>query len=508
MKKIAMSLSAIAFVAAAAIGATGAFFSDTETSSGNTFTAGAIDLTVDSARSTTHGNLVCSTKLPQVYYRYKDIIDPADAIFLPLQIFLGSPCSGTWAQTNLGATNQFFNFGDVKPGDPGEDTVSLHINNNDAWMYADLVTNSNNENDLIEPEASAGDVTPGPIGGGELAQNLSYVIWRDTASTSGATVGDNIHQIGEPILSGPIFASSLIGATTTLALADSTIGSGPFVGGATNYVGIAWCVGTQTVDGTTGAISCNGASVGNTVQTDSATSTVAFRVVQSRNNPNFTCAAGVAGPTEVDVTANTLGFPNWYFYNDTSDQIDNSLGSFVVGPGSPPHGANSAQMTATSSTSRTLLTNSSYGGTKLGSTTQLAYTEWSQSGGTAGPNEAPFFRFNVDFNFLPGYQNSLVYVPSLNGAIVKDTWQTWNMMLPGSLWLYSGANWPAPNAQPGTTPKTWAQILADYPNIRMHPLFPQLGIRVGEPGPAGYTGNVDSFTIATGGPATTYDFGN
>ncbi|PIW76653.1 MAG: hypothetical protein CO001_00190, partial [Candidatus Portnoybacteria bacterium CG_4_8_14_3_um_filter_40_10] len=42
MKKIIISLSIIAAVAAIAIGATTAYFSDTETSTGNTFTAGSI----------------------------------------------------------------------------------------------------------------------------------------------------------------------------------------------------------------------------------------------------------------------------------------------------------------------------------------------------------------------------------------------------------------------------------------------------------------------------------
>ena len=48
MKKILLSLAIIAVVGAVAVGVTGAFFSDTETSTGNTFTAGAIDLKVDS----------------------------------------------------------------------------------------------------------------------------------------------------------------------------------------------------------------------------------------------------------------------------------------------------------------------------------------------------------------------------------------------------------------------------------------------------------------------------
>ena len=47
MTKIAKSLAMIALVAAVAVGATSSFFSDKETSVGNTFTAGTIDISVD-----------------------------------------------------------------------------------------------------------------------------------------------------------------------------------------------------------------------------------------------------------------------------------------------------------------------------------------------------------------------------------------------------------------------------------------------------------------------------
>ncbi len=47
MKKILISLSIVGAVAAIAIGATTAFFSDTETSTGNTFSAGTIDIAID-----------------------------------------------------------------------------------------------------------------------------------------------------------------------------------------------------------------------------------------------------------------------------------------------------------------------------------------------------------------------------------------------------------------------------------------------------------------------------
>jgi len=47
-KKLIVSLAIMAIAGAAAIGGTMAYFSDTETSKGNTFTAGSLDLTVDS----------------------------------------------------------------------------------------------------------------------------------------------------------------------------------------------------------------------------------------------------------------------------------------------------------------------------------------------------------------------------------------------------------------------------------------------------------------------------
>ncbi len=47
MKKILLSLSVIAIVGVIAVGATRALFSDTETSTGNTFTAGTIDISID-----------------------------------------------------------------------------------------------------------------------------------------------------------------------------------------------------------------------------------------------------------------------------------------------------------------------------------------------------------------------------------------------------------------------------------------------------------------------------
>ena len=284
MKKILLSIATIGFVGAAAAGLTGAFFSDTETSTGNTFTAGAIDLKVDSVQH--YNGMVCtvvgevSTWQPEVGF-----VPGPDQY--PVA---GTPCDGTWSLVDLDTVaHKFFNFGDVKPADQGESTVSLHIDNNPAWACVDIKTTGNNENSRIEPEITAGDLTDDPDGG-ELAENIHVFAWLDNASTSGAVLGDNIWQAGEIVLQTPV-ALSALGATTTLALADSVTGS-PLPGGSTSYVGLGWCAGTLNAS-VPGTWTCDGSTMGNNAQTDSATTTVAFRVEQSRNNAAFRCSVPV-----------------------------------------------------------------------------------------------------------------------------------------------------------------------------------------------------------------------
>jgi predicted ribosomally synthesized peptide with SipW-like signal peptide len=279
MKKIFYSAGVIAFIGALSLGATGAFFSDTETSTGNTFTAGAIDLKVDSEQ---HYNGMVCTSVGEGEFEWQP-----EPNFVPgpdQYPVAGTPCDGTWELIDLDTVaHKFFNFGDVKPADQGENTVSLHIDNNPAWACVDIKTTGDNENTLIEPETTAGDVTPLA---GELAQNIHVFAWLDNASTTGAVAGDNIWQAGETVLQQPV-ALSALNSTTTLTLADGGTGT-PLPGGSTSYVGLGWCAGDLLI-GAPGSWSCDGSTMGNTAQTDSATTTVAFRVEQSRNNSGFRC---------------------------------------------------------------------------------------------------------------------------------------------------------------------------------------------------------------------------
>ncbi len=267
----------IVFASAVVVSATGAFFSDTETSSGNTFTAGAIDLKVDSQQHY-NGN-VCTLvegegDAPDVYQWVGDSPFPKE----------GTPCDGSWTLTNLGV-QKFFNFNDIKPGDSGENTVSLHVDNNDAWACVDVDITKNDDTSSTEPELEDGDVAEdiNNTQDGELAQNLYFTAWADD--------GDNVWEENEPLLfsnnNGP--ASDVLGGKT-YALADSQTNNGaPMVASSTRYIGFAWCSGAQTVDLNNHSITCNGSLMDNKTQTDSMEASVTFRVVQTRNNANFVC---------------------------------------------------------------------------------------------------------------------------------------------------------------------------------------------------------------------------
>lgn len=463
MKKILLSISVIGVVAVAAIGATGAFFSDTETSTGNTFTAGAIDLQVDS-HATYNGQPVASS---------------------------------TWQLKDLNPTSdKFFDFGDIKPGDVGENTISLHVINNDAYVCAAVSNLTNYENGQSEPEAAV-DLTTG-VNEGELQSTMVWKVWKDDGE-GGGVAGDNIQNGTEPTLASGHPANGV------MALYDST--TGPLAAASTTYLGVSWTLP---------------AASGNETQTDSMTGDISFNVVQSRNNGGFVCGAREQGPTNTTVVvgandletvlANSATSEKWYFYDDSLDVLNNSLGGFVVGPVTPPLGTGSAVANPLASASgRTLLTNGGFGGTLLSNISALSYSYYQPSGAWSA-NEAPFVRFNVDFAGSPSYQKSLVYVPIANGPVTQNSWQTANMATAGALWVYSGAFWPAGVSELGTTPgataKTWASILADYPSVRMHPLFPQIGMRVGEPGPIGLTANLDKFSITISGNTQTFNFEN
>lgn len=298
--RILLSLASIAAAGALIVGATFAFFSDSETSTGNTFAAGTLDLKVDSEAH--YAGLVCTGTTSTVWAD-----DPDDPSPTTRPDLVGNACDGTWVQGNLGPTNKFFNLTDIKPGDNGEDTISLHVIDNDAWGRLVISDPQDLENGCGGEESSVDancvtEVDPN----GELREALLFRIWLDEGATPGfqgagdATEGDNIRQGNEPVLvaQGTLddggetlniwqglsaYRSSIDGVCDIAGDSDGDgqggtscqglANDGRLVGDLTYYFGLDWELPTST---------------GNNVQTDSLIANMTFDAVQHRNNPTQT----------------------------------------------------------------------------------------------------------------------------------------------------------------------------------------------------------------------------
>lgn len=282
-------------VGALVLGATGAFFSDNETSVGNTFTTGAIDLKVDSD---------CS---------YNGETQSGQC--------------GNWTLKDLEPTSdKFFNFNDIKPGDEGENTISLHVFNNDAWLCAEVSNLTDYENSQTEPEASV-DFTVGS-NQGELSQTMEWIVWRDDGA-GGGVVGDNVQNGTEQTLASGNPTNGV------LPLYDSTTATGPLLAGTTGYLGVAWSLPSAS---------------GNETQTDSMIGNISFHVEQARNNTNFTCASvapsedgegsedngSALGPALGPMSVNLLSADNFVLLSQTGitdanpSVITGNVGSYPI----------------------------------------------------------------------------------------------------------------------------------------------------------------------------------
>lgn len=199
---------------------------------------------------------------------------------------------------------------------------------------------------------------------------------------------------------------------------------------------------------------------------------------------------------------------SWFFYNDENDTIDNTLGSFVSGPATPPLGSGSVQMSV-SGTQRKNIATYQFGGTTLSDITELKYSTYNPLAGNGagiGSQRSAYLQFNVDFNGSDTWQRRLTFVPVNNGVVTQDSWQEWDAINSGNaLWTYSGATWPVTGGA-GSTPKTWSQILSDYSGVRIRISDPFLGLRVGEPYANGYTENIDKVVFGAASSTKVFDF--
>ena len=142
------------------------------------------------------------------------------------------------------------------------------------FLFACLIPNNiiNNENTPVDPEITASDDLQDNPGNGELGNYLEFFLWEDN--------GDGAYQSPEPILAGP---GTTIDQIQTEMVALQLTGNGP-----TEYVGLAWCAGNQTLSENN--VLCDGAGMSNIAQTDSLLASLTAYAVQQRNNPGFLCS--------------------------------------------------------------------------------------------------------------------------------------------------------------------------------------------------------------------------
>ena len=261
-----------------ALGISGAFFSDTETSKDNLLQAGELDLKIDN----------------DSYYN-------------------GDPNANTSWSLEEWANQLFFNFTDIKPDDYGEDTISLHADN-DYWACMEMKVSKDDDGTCTEPEL-IDDPNCVPDNGndldGELGGLVNFVWWPDD--------GDNVLEIGETPFITTSPASSALNQSVVLADSGTNLWGtpGPLSSQLTYYIGKAWCFGTlglapddqdnvgnvktpagdnngnQTPgDPEDGGYTCDGTALNNASQTDILMGDIKFSAYQARHNPDFLCSPG------------------------------------------------------------------------------------------------------------------------------------------------------------------------------------------------------------------------
>lgn len=160
-RKVLGSLGAIGVGGAASGAGTYAYFNDQEEVTDNTVTAGALDLKVG----------------------WEMTYNGADTEMESQEL-----------TNNPGPIFQIPPHDDVKPGDYGEATISLHVFDNPAWVHMGGALTANDDNGLTDPEREVDDT--GGEGEGELADNICARAWYDGTGDE-EDGGNNVYDDGE-----------------------------------------------------------------------------------------------------------------------------------------------------------------------------------------------------------------------------------------------------------------------------------------------------------------------
>jgi|GEM_PF-1568708 len=264
-RKLLGSLGAVGVASAGAGLGTTAYFSDEESFTNNTFTAGELNLAVE-------------------YY-------------------------SEWAQDTSGSVTGVADgpavsseLTDVKPGDSGTAAFCFTIDSNPAYMWACGELTENDDNGLTDPEEAVDD-TGGP-GEGDLADAVDATLQYCDVTRSNGEI-DGVDSTGTTIASGSL--REILALLRTGVPLDGN-GDGAVPGEQTEYAGTG-----QNGSATNPCVCIDWSvptSVGNEIQGDSLAFELTFYAQQARNNDgaNNPCADAVLTS---DATGGIRESDNW-----------------------------------------------------------------------------------------------------------------------------------------------------------------------------------------------------
>lgn len=262
-RKVLGGLGGVGLASAGAGLGTTAYFSDEESFIDNSLTAGELDLKLD-YKSTYAGG---PGRLDEIDALYPDftVEEVEPGVYLTGKV----PDTGEFSwpeevqdrdlcntELNLvdGEGIPVFTLEDVKPGDSGEVTISLHICDNPSWMWMGGELTENAQNGINDPEGDALSAEFETIPEeGQLADAIDVTMWYDENCNNiyepggeGETPCVQLVLDGSGSMSGNRNTQTIDGAKS---LADRILTEGPAGSqvGVTFFSGSGYDMGAQTV---------------------------------------------------------------------------------------------------------------------------------------------------------------------------------------------------------------------------------------------------------------------
>jgi hypothetical protein len=228
----------------------------------------------------------------------------------------------------------------------------------------------------------------------------------------------------------------------------------------------------------------------------------------------FGGVASAADTTEVVTAADLVAGTDWF----TADTRPPGTGTFENGPGTPPLGTGSFELSTPDSTAKVQLFTDRYDGTALEDIDGIGYSTYRDPSSTGFIAGVSALNLRIDLNEDGNPDAYMVYEPYQdqgNAAVQTGVWQNWDAYQGGSAkwWINTGAFGCGQ-----ATPCAWSTIVGSSSSeLRIEegiscgnvtfpkPICPgSLGLNQGSGNP-GIVSNADKLYVETGGNKTTFD---